>query len=200
MQFGNLNVGLKYEFKTSATFTNKTELSGISASDPAIAPSLGAFADGAKVPNDIPAFLQIAAGYEFLPTLRATVEYHHFYDRKAAMGLEAKQQYLTGGTDEYLGGIEWDITDRFTLSGGYQKTNYGLADGFQSDLSFSCDSYSIGFGGAIRLNNDLELNLAYFWTTYDDYTKDASPAPTMPNIDTYSRTNKVFGVGLNYSF
>ncbi|MDR0973997.1 MAG: hypothetical protein LBM61_08460 [Prevotellaceae bacterium] len=201
MQFGNLNASVKYEFKTSATFTNKTLLSGESSSDPTLQGTLMAagFGDGAKVPNDIPALLQVAAGYEFLPNLRAGIEYHHFYDRKAGMGAAHKEQYLTGGTNEYLGGVEWDINDRFTVSGGYQKTDYGLSDEFQSDLSFSLDSYSIGLGGAIRLNESLRLNVAYFWTTYDDYVNDAT-ANGVTNVDTYSRTNKVFGIGIDYTF
>ena len=31
---------------------------------------------GVNTPNDIPAMLSIAAAYEFLPVLRASVEYH----------------------------------------------------------------------------------------------------------------------------
>ena len=41
---------------------------------------------GVNTPNDIPAMLSIAAAYEFLPVLRASVEYHFYDDKNAGMG------------------------------------------------------------------------------------------------------------------
>ncbi|MDR0988050.1 MAG: hypothetical protein LBM06_01115, partial [Prevotellaceae bacterium] len=79
-------------------------------------------------------------------------------------------------------------------------TDYGLSDDFQSDTSFSCDSYSIGLGAALNLTSHLRLNLAYFWTTYSDYTKPADPAKNVLSTNVYGRTNKVFGLGIDYRF
>ena len=47
-----------------------------------------------------------------------------------------KQKYLTKGTNEYLAGIEFDVTKQLTLSCGGQITDYGLSDNYQSDTSF----------------------------------------------------------------
>ena len=108
---------------------------------------------------------------------------------------------LKHGTHEYLAGVEWDINKLFTVSGGYQKTDYGLSDAFQSDTSFSCDSYSVGFGGRINFTEALSLDVAYFWTTYSDYTKEnVRGLGASIDKDVYSRTNKVFGVSVNYKF
>lgn len=158
------------------------------------------FRDGVNTPSDVPAMLSVAASYEFLPSLRAAVEYHFFDDKNAGMA-EGKQKALTHGTHEYLAGVEWDINKLLTISGGYQKTDYGLADDFQSDTSFSCDSYSVGLGGRINLSEALSLDVAYFWTTYSDYTK-SSPRGLDASVDkdVYSRSNKVFGVSVNYRF
>ena len=87
---------------------------------------LEAYKHGVNTPNDIPAMLSVAAAYEFLPVLRASVEYH-FYDDKNAGMADGKQKYLTKGTNEYLAGIEWDVIKRLTLSGGVQFTDYGLS-------------------------------------------------------------------------
>ena len=70
-----------------------------------------------------------------------------------------KQKALKHGTHEILIGAEWDIAKQLTISGGYQRTDYGLADDFQSDISFSCDSYSLGFGAAIK--NDKAFDYEY---------------------------------------
>jgi len=197
LKFGKFNLGMKYEFKTNIDIENKTKKN----SGPGGAPLAG-YEDGVKTPNDIPALLTAALGYEFLPTLRATVEYHHFFDKQAGMA-GGKEKSLTGGTNEYLIGAEWDITKIITVSSGYQKTDFGLSDDFQSDVSFSCDSYSVGFGGAVKLSSKFTLNLAYFWTKYSDYTKDMLTGYNglpLPGKDVYSRTNKVFGIGVNIKF
>ena len=74
----------------------------------------------------------------------------------------------------------------------------------RSDTSFSCDSYSVGLGGRINLSKALSLDVAYFWTTYSDYTKEnprgLDEAMASMDKDVYSRTNKVFGVSVNYKF
>ena len=66
---------------------------------------------------------------------------------------------------------------------------------FESDISFSCDSIHWGCA-AIKMTKHLTMNIAYFWTNYDDYTKKISE--TTKNV--YSRTNKVFGLGVDYKF
>ena len=190
------NFAVKYEFKTNLNIENKTKT--LVAPDPSL---LAPYADGVNTPSDIPAFLTIAAGYEVLPQWRVNAEFHHFDDKNAGMAND-KQKALTHGTLEYQVGTEYDVNHFLTLSGGIQFTNYGLADNFQSDTSFYCDSYSIGLGAAVKLSSKALLNIGYMWTTYKDYTKsmDSYNNTGLPGTDIYSRTNKVFGVSLDYSF
>ena len=194
VKLGKWNFGAKYEFKTNLNIENNTKT--LKAPDGV----LKDYEDGVNTPNDIPSLLTVAAQYSILPNLRAAVEYH-FYDDKSAGMAHDKNKALTKGTNEYLFGIEWDVLKRLTLSGGYQNTDYGLSDGFQSDTSFYCDSYSLGFGAEVKMTEKLNLNVGYFWTNYKDYKKEMSSynGTGLPGTDTYSRTNKVFGVSLNYS-
>lgn len=199
VKLGKWNLAAKYEFKTNLNIENKTNTLEAPGVPEAV---LKPYADGEQTPSDIPAFLSVAAGYEILPTLRASVEYHFFDDKKAGM-LNDRQKTLSHGTHEYLAGIEWDVIDLLTISGGFQKTNYGLSDSFQTDTSFYCSSYSLGFGARIHFSEALNMDIAYFWTNYDDYTKNEDAYYSLPNIkgsNVYSRTNKVFGVSLNYNF
>lgn len=199
-KFGKLNLAAKYEFKANMNIENDThELNAPDAALEFMAP----YKNGVNTPSDLPSMLSVAASYEFLPSLRASVEYHFFDDKNAGMA-DNKQKTLKHGTHEYLAGVEWDINKLFTVSGGYQKTNYGLSDAFQTDTSFSCDSYSVGLGGRINFSKALSLDVAYFWTTYSDYTKEnprgLEGAMASIDKDVYSRTNKVFGVSVNYKF
>lgn len=198
MKWKKLNFGAKYEFRTNMNIENKTNRLEY----PEKAESLvGAYKDGVNTPNDIPAMLSVAAAYEFLPVLRASVEYH-FYDDKNAGMAGGKQKFLTKGTNEYLAGVEWDVIKRLTVSCGVQFTDYGLSDNYQSDTSFSCDSHSIGFGAKLALSERSNLNVGYMWTTYDDYTKrtDNYNGTRLKGTNVYSRTNKVFGLSIDYCF
>ena len=195
-KLGKLNIGAKYEFKTNLNIENNTKnLQYPPSAKDMVAP----YEHGVNTPNDIPAMLSIAAAYEFLPVLRASVEYH-FYDDKNAGMANGKQKYLTKGTNEYLAGIEFDVTKQLTLSCGGQITDYGLSDNYQSDTSFSCDSYSLGVGAKIKMNKHLNLNIGYMWTNYEDYTKKSTNynGTGLPGTNVYSRTNKVFGLSADY--
>ena len=161
---------------------------------PQLAAATAAFQDGACTRYDMPALLAVAAGYEFTPKLRAALEYHFFDDKNAKMAND-RQKELTHGTHEILAGVEYDINEKFTVSCGGQRTDYGLSDGYQQDTSFACDSYSLGLGGAWNINEKVRLNVSYFCSLYSDYNKQA-----VFGQETYSRTNHVIGLGLDYNF
>lgn len=191
-KMGKFNVGAKYELKTNLNVENKMKENSTGLAD---------YDDGVNTPHDIPSLLTLGVSYEILPVLRASVGYHHFFDTHAKMA-NNKQDYLSGGTNEYLGGIEWDINKWVQISAGMQRTKYGLGDGFMSDLSFTTSSYSYGFGAGFNLAKDLKLNVAYFFTDYEDYTKVSENynGTGQKGTDIFSRTNKVFGIGLDYRF
>jgi long-chain fatty acid transport protein len=160
----------------------------------AMASKIGEYLPDEKTRYDMPALLSVAMGYEFTDKLRATAEYHFFDDKNAKMS-ENRQEELTHGTHEILLGAEYDINDMFTVSLGGQRTDYGLSDNYQRNTSFACDSYSVGLGGAWNINEKVRLNAGYFISLYSDYDKTTSYGQ-----ETYSRTNNVIGVGIDYKF
>jgi len=213
---GPLMLTARYEFRTKLNPKNETNIldaglgantvTAMMAQDPQNTPAklqalkaqLGAYTapyqDGATTRYDMPALLTVAAGYEFTPALRATLEYHFFDDKNAKMAND-RQNELTHGTHEFLAGVEYDINDKFTVSCGGQRTNYGLSDGYQQNTSFACDSWSIGLGGAWNINEKIRLNASYFCSLYSDYEKVVSYGK-----ENYSRTNHVIGIGVDYKF
>ena len=213
---GPLTLSARYEFRTKVNPKNDTnvldaglgtatiaammatDLQGAQAKLQALQAQLGAYTapyqDGARTRYDMPALLSIAAGYEFTEKIRAALEYHFFDDKNAKMAND-RQNELTHGTHEILAGIEYDINDKFTVSCGGQRTDYGLSDGYQQNTSFACDSYSVGLGGAWNISEKVRLNASYFCTLYSDYNKQAAYG-----TETYSRTNHVIGVGIDYKF
>lgn len=200
-----LNVGVKFEFMSKLNIENDTKID-----------DTGLFTDGVNTPNDIPALLTFGAEYAILPSLRVSAGYHHFFDSNAQMAeitdpitkvSTRKNKYTGNGTNEYLGGLEYDINDWMTVSCGGQITDYDVSDNYQTDMSFSLDSYSIGGGFAFKLSEKLRMNVAYFETIYNhdsetiaNYNGATVAANAVPGSNVYSRTNKVFGVGFDYKF
>lgn len=197
---GPLSLTARYEFRTKINTKNDTKEIPDGLGDLA-AP----YADGAHVRYDMPSLLSLAAGYEFTPKLRATLEYHFFDDKHAVMAGD-RQKTLEHGTNEFLAGIEYDINKKFTISCGGQRTDYGLSDDYQQNTSFACDSYSVGCGAAWNINDKMRLNISYFCTLYSDYTRKYTAeeggymGTGYPGQDVYSRTNHVIGIGLDYKF
>ena len=213
---GPLTLTARYEFRTKVNPKNDTNIldaglgsatvAALMAADPqgaqaklaGLQQQLGAYTapyqDGERTRYDMPALLSVAAGYEFTPRLRATLEYHFFDDKNAKMAND-RQEELTHGTHEILAGVEYDINDKFTVSCGGQRTDYGLSDGYQQNTSFACDSYSVGLGGAWNINEKVRLNAGFFTSIYSDYDKQAAYGK-----ETYSRTNYVVGLGVDYKF
>ena len=217
---GPLTVSARYEFRTKIQTENETNVLNaglgtnvLAAMSPAqlqnlqvIMGGLGAytapFQDGAKTRYDMPALLSFAVGYDFTEKLRAAVEYHWYDDKNAKMGGN-RQETLSHGTHEILAGVEYDINDKFTVSCGGQRTDYGLTDEYQQNTSFACDSYSVGLGGAWNINDKIRLNVSYFTSIYSDYEKNLTNAYGVPGLNAkeiYSRTNHVVGVGIDYKF
>lgn len=185
-----LNLAAKYEFKSSINVKNTTTID-----------QTGLYPDGASTPSDIPALLSLGAEYQMCNSWKVSGGYHHFFDSDAKMAND-KQQYINGGINEYLLGTEYAINSKFLVSAGGQITRTGVTDDYQSDLSYSLNSYSIGFGGAVNLTPKLRLNVSYFFTNYEPGTKTSTNynATTLAGSDTFDRTNKVFGIGLDYKF
>ena len=227
---GPLTVSARYEFRTKIETKNSTETlmvngtdvkalaeaNGVETTIAALTPQLGADMAGklaAYMPDvhtryDMPSLLSVALGYEFTDKLRATAEYH-FYDDKNAKMAGNRQDELSGGTNEYLLGVEYDINDKFTVSCGGQRTDYGLSDNYQMNTSFACDSWSVGLGGAWNVTDKVRVNAGYFCTIYSNYDKAfAAGAPGTGGYystgfaatETYSRTNHVIGLGVDYKF
>lgn len=216
---GPLTLAARYEFRTKINTENdtKTLSARIRNTDPATAAAMpyieGALAlqqfgdkvapyqDGAETRYDMPSLLVVAAQYEITPKLRAAAEYHFFDDKNAKMAGN-RQDELKHGTHEVLLGAEYDINDKFTVSLGGQRTDYGLSDNYQTHTSFACDSYSLGCGAAVNLNEKIRLNVSYFCTLYSDYKKEQTAYQGLPftGSDTFSRTNHVIGLGIDYKF
>ena len=193
---GKLNLGARLEFTNHLNIENDTKRD-----------DTGLFGHGVNTPNDIPGIITFGAQYEVLPSLRVMGGWHYFFDKDAEMA-EGKQKKLSANTQEYLAGVEWDITKDVLVSVGGQRTKYGLGDGgYLSDMTFVTSSYSLGFGAKFRISKNACVNIAYFFTDYEYFNKEYDSQVTLAgqnipvhNTDRFTRTNKVLGAGIDFDF
>ena len=213
----HLNFAVKYDFKT------KMRLKNVSANSESASnlSALDKFADGATVEEDAPALLTFGVQWEIVEPLRVSVGYHHFFDKQAKQYAD-KQKELDGGTNEVMAGVEYDITKRLQVSCGVQKTMYQMTDSYINDMSFNVSSYTIGAGFGICITEKIKVNVAYFQTNYETYSKTTVDYAGLSSLvgtlagqeaaqglvqsgalkgsDSFTRTNRVIGIGVDFKF
>ena len=164
-----VDVAAKYEFRTRIAFSNDSKNSDNTKGNPQFAQ----FADDAEVRSDIPALLTLGLQVRPLEALRLNLGYHYYFDKQAKSGIKGayKNDLLDHGTQEFLAGVEYDLTKQWEISAGMQRTLYPNKDAFMNDVSFNVNSYSVGLGFGYRINDRIKLNAAYFRTFYQNYDK-----------------------------
>ena len=186
-KYKNFNFAAKYEFKTQIRMKNESTVFEASEID-----AVNKYKDGEKVNEDAPALLTIGAQWKPIDVVSLNIGWHHYFDKNASWYNNA-QDLLKHDTNEFLAGVEWDITDKLNVSCGGQLTRYGLSDDYMNDISFVVNSYSIGFGFNYKVSEKVSVKAAYFQTYYNDYDRVDATNPQIK--DTFTRTNRVFGVG-----
>lgn len=182
-----LNLGIRYEFNTKLELENETNID-----------DTGLYPDGYKFRNDIPAILSLGGEYAFAEPVRIMVSYNLFFDKNA--NWEGREDFVDSNSYDISVGIEFDLTERITLSGGYLRSESGVSEDYQTDFSFELDSNTFGFGARINLSPSLNLELGGLYTKYadDDKTMSISEFP-LPFTETYRQKNLVVSVGLEIS-
>lgn len=199
----HLNFAAKYEFKTKLKVKSSSDNNTLFDNLAATTPAFAGYLDGAETSQDIPSLLTVGVQYSPIDVLRISAGYHHYFDADTEQWFETQ----VGNTNEFTLGAECDVTKALQVSAGYQKTIYDQTSDFHTDTNFNLDSYSIGFGVGLRVSEAVKVNAAYFRTIYDNFNQIDEPVQlnakgevvTTKNV-TYSRTNQVFGVGVEVDF
>ncbi len=188
---GKFNFAAKYEFRTQIRMKNESTVNEASAIE-----AVNKYRDGEYVNEDMPALLSVGVQYSPIDIVRINAGYHHYFDKDASW-YNNSQKLLDHNTSEFLLGAEWDTTENLTFSAGGQLTRYGMSDEYISDMSFVVNSYSIGFGFNYKLSHKVAIKAAYFQTYYGDYDRTNATNPQIK--DSFTRSNRVFGVGCELS-
>ncbi|MFY9150677.1 MAG: hypothetical protein WAO52_01590 [Prolixibacteraceae bacterium] len=185
-----LNIGLKYEHQTSLTLTNSTKVD-----------DTGLFPDGEQTASDIPAIIAGGADYKVTDKLKASGSFNLYLDKNVDWhtNVYGQERKIDNNYLELAFGLEYQLNDKFALSAGYLNSNMGVSEDYQSDFSYSNDSYTVGLGFQWNLNKKLVLDAGTMITTYKDYTKSfTEPAPFGTYNETYGKSTFTFAIGIGY--
>ncbi|MGM9675860.1 MAG: OmpP1/FadL family transporter [Bacteroidaceae bacterium] len=192
------NLAAKFEAPTKLKLKNKTEMNEYAAGVASQNDLLGQFADGRKVREDLPGILALGGQYSPVKNFRINAGWNYYFDKQCKKEGN-KQDLIDKGTMEVNGGVEWDICKWLTVSGGWQSTNYRLSDDYMNDLTFNLSSNAIGLGVRLRATERCTFDLGYMHSFY--HTRDVVTTTAVGDkTDHYYRTNRVFGLGVNFEF
>jgi long-chain fatty acid transport protein len=196
------NIGIKYEHKTYMTLKNNTKVD-----------DLGLFPDGEESASDVPSILGIGVGYKGLNRLEAQVSYTYYFNKNVDWGMNVRDLSSWKGVDptkirhrdidkngyEIGLGLQFNITDNFSVSAGGLYGDMGVAPSYQSDFSYSNPSFTPGAGIMWKITDKLTLDAGVSDTFYQDEKVNFSD-PVIPSYDdVYGKTTLSFAAGISYS-
>jgi len=191
----NLNIAIKYEFKTKLELTTKVidDKSG------------GVFTDGEKIIADMPAMLAAGVEYRLLDKLLVSGSMNYYFDKDVDYDGSATENInmIDKNLTEYALGAELGLTKSLRVSAGWLGTFAGVNEDYQNDQRFDVNTNSFGGGIGYRISPMIDLNLGGQYTIYKEGTKDFShmfgPIP-VPVTETYNKNAWVVAVGLDFHF
>lgn len=185
----NLNIGMKYEFKTKLELTNNTKQDDTDK----------LFPDGKVTNNDIPAIFAIGVDYGITEKFNASVSFNQYFDKSA--NWDGSEKLIDHGVWEAGLGLEYKITDFILVSGGFLHGETGVMPEYQTDLSYGNSSNTIGAGLEISINDMITLNLGGLNTFYVKNQKEYSIEGFSDKItETYTKDTKAFSIGVDIKF
>lgn len=190
------NIGIKYEHKTYMKLTNSTKVD-----------DLGLFPDGAKTGSDLPGILGIGVGFKGLDWLEAQLSYNMYFNKGLDWG--ANTRYLAVGQNVHreidkngyeIGlGLQFNLSEKFSVSVGGLYGDMGVAPSYQSDFSYSNPSFTPGAGIMWKITDQLTFDAGFSNTYYKDQTVSFDDPDVPAYNDILGKTTMTFAAGLSYS-
>ena len=185
----NLNLAVRYEFKTKLELTNETTVDDV-----------GMFPDKEKTRSDIPAILSFGAEYGLRPNLRASLSFNYFFDKDVQWDFPGERNLIDHNAWDLGFGLEYDVNSMFRVSGGLLRTSMGVNTDYQTDLRHELSSYTAGLGGRVTLSDKLSFDIAALNVWYSEASKTIAYPPLGSFEETYKRTSFVVSAGVNIGF
>jgi long-chain fatty acid transport protein len=177
-----VNIGFRYEHLTPLELENNTTEDGT-----------GLFSDGEKTQADMPAM--VAAGVSYQASDAVSVEGSLTYYMNTGADWDGREDDVENGY-EAGAALEFAVSDVLAVSGGVLYSVSGAQDEYQTDQSYSLDSFSVAAGVEYKVNDSITVNVGVFDVIYTEGERAASA--NYPIMDTFNKTSIGVAVGIGY--
>ncbi len=191
-----LNIAVKYEHNTKLELENETEKDIIVGFTETGQP-ITQFPDGEKANLDIPGAISLGVTYNPLDKLLISADVQYYLEKSTDW--EGDEELLDANSLELALGLQYDITDKLSVSGGLLHTRPGTTPEYQNDLRYYTVSNNIGLGGSYKINDMLEVELGGGYIMYQDEEKDLT-RNTLPYTETFGKSSWLVAAGINLFF
>ena len=212
----NLNIAVKYEMATKIELTNKTKQDLLVAFDADGAP-ITMFPNGDKTRNDMPAMISVGLDYKLSSNLKLSLGSNYYFDKTANYGHKydndlisatptipiANKDIISKNGMSVQGGLEYNVSEKLLVSCGYTYSNQGVNKLYQSDISYFLASHTFGIGGAYSFTDKIQVNLGLGYTRYKGNSKiidHVMGSSLYQAVESYGKSTKMIGVGVDFSF
>jgi long-chain fatty acid transport protein len=228
----NLNIAIKYEMITKLKLTNDKQAFLVGYENksglvpPTLVPDMTSpiymFKKGDITRNDMPAMLSVGVDYKLSSSLKICIGSNYYFDKLADYGHKtdddvssatpsvhiANKDIIANNGLSLQGGLEYNISEKLLVSGGYIWSNQGANSKYQSDLSYGLGSQTFGAGGAYNITDKIQINLGGSYTIYKDDTRSVDrkfpgnpPNASITGItETYRKNAFIVALGLDVRF
>ena len=128
----------------------------------------------------MPAMLAVGVDYKFPSSLVVSLGMNYFFDKTANYGHKvdadlnsatpttfiANSDIIDQNGMSFSGGLEYNLSEKLLVSGGYVWANQGVNSKYQSDLTYGLATQTFGAGGAYSFTDKIQLNLGAGFTMY----------------------------------
>ncbi|MFO7615827.1 MAG: hypothetical protein R6V75_01095 [Bacteroidales bacterium] len=197
----NLNIGIRYEFKTSVELTNQT-----------FSDDWGLYPDKDVLLLEVPAHLAFGIGYKAGKMFEGQFSCDLGFDKGGVWGKNQRdwisigadstqvRDRLASGNSLGLGlGLQVNLTDDIGISLGGNFWKPAVHESYQSDFAFVQACYSFGLGMEWRPNEQVSFDFG-FSKSYYQPAEAHYFEPVLDDwyIDTFNLDGMFFSIGLTY--
>jgi len=184
-----INISARYEFKTKIDLKTKVaeNMDG------------GLFINDSIAVGDMPAALLLGATFRPIEKLLLTASFNEYFDKN--VNYDGQTNEIDKNFLEFGLGVEYAITEKLRISGGWSHTTTGVNNNYQSSMSFSTNTNSFGGGFGYRITPMIDFNLAYQRAFYSEGSKPFDAILPIPAYaETYNKSTWMIAAGLDFSF
>ena len=170
------------------------------------------FPDGKKTHADMPAMLALGVSYKASPKLRTEFNLNYYMNTAVDWDWATKDTTVGTKSEDFLGNgyeiglaVEYQLSDKMAFSVGFLSADGGAKSVYQTDLSYSLKSNTIGLGLAYKVSDAMTINFGGLNTFYQNDEREGQhdlggSGMMVDYTEKYLKTTFGFAIGVDYKF